>query len=1127
MKKKQCNPIRLFGWKKLFLMMRLTALLLLIGFVHVSASVYSQKTSLELRMKNVTVEQVLQKIEEQSNFYFLYRSDFLKSLPEVSIDAAGLKVEEVLDKIVVPYGFEYEIDDKVVVIRKAGEVPVLSQQSQNLTVSGKVKDSSGQPLPGVSVVVKGTMVGMITDVDGIFSLKNISGSSTLVFSFVGMKMQEIPVNGKTVLNVVMNEESIGLDEVVAIGYGTVKKSDLTGSVASVKSDDLNQGVVLSVDQAMQGRIAGVQISQSSAEPGGGLSIRIRGANSITAGDEPLYVIDGLPINNTPMFSGGGAANIPANASPKSPLNSINPNDIESIEVLKDASATAIYGSRGANGVILITTKKGSKGKMDINLDSYVGYQEVYKHADILSTQEYMKAMNDLAADRGEVIAFDAATMNQVGNGTFWPGVVTQKALVNSNNLSMRGGSERTQFFMSANYLKQDGILRSTGIERYAFRVNLTHELSKKLSIGVNLTNSLLKNQHNTEGSGNTELGPYYAATVFDPTLSVYQPDGSLTLSEHLTVANPVYLYEGLTAYTETNRVLGGMYLDYKIIPGLSAKLRIGVDRNTGRQDLYSKRSPVSVGAILGAAQISMNELNSRLLEYTMTYQKEWNEKYSLTLLGGATYEDFINRSFYSGISEFPTDVLGTDNIGLGNIEKATLGSYKSKNSLLSYLFRANFSLFNKMLITTSFRADGSSRFGENNKFAYFPSFALAYKLSEEEFIPDVVNELKVRASWGNTGNQEIGNYASLSTYTTGSDALIENSPAQGTTATRIANPDLKWETTTQYDFGFDFGLFDNRVSGSVDYFIKDTKEMLMNFPLPKSSGFGSILRNIGSMRNTGLEISINTRNISTRDFSWNTTLSFSAMKNEVTDIGELEYITTGSFYTTTFGIIKPGEPLNAYYTYKVTGIFQDTEQVAASAQKDSRPGNPIYLDANNDGAITPDDRVIVGKPWPDFTYGIKNQISYKNWDLDIYIDGQQGVELLNGNVVYSMFPPSPRMNRMREMILDRWTPENPDAKWPSAVQPATYGATNITSLAIEDASYVKLQNVLLGYTFPVKKVKWIDAAKVYVSGQNLLVLTKYSGLNPEANKNGQGNLRADKNSYPMARTYLLGLNLSF
>ncbi len=1001
-------------------------------------------------------------------------------------------------------------------------VPIFAQN----TVTGKVT-SNGEVLPGVSIVVKGTSNGTTTDFDGNYAIRVDLPDDILVYSYIGFQTKEVTVGNQSVMDVELQEDVKALDEVVVIGYGSVKKSDLTGAVSSLRSDDLNQGIVTSVDQAIQGRAAGVQINQASAEPGGGVSVRIRGVNSITGGDQPLYVIDGVPINNEEMFTGGNAANIPLNGNPRNPLNSLNPNDIASIEILKDASSTAIYGSRGANGVVIITTKKGSSG-LNVSIDSYLGVQTIYRHLDVLSTSEYIEAMNSLELARGNDILFTDADIAEIGEGTRWLDEVTRDAVVSNHNFSFSGGNEKSKFFVSGNHMNQEGVIKNSGFKRYSFRVNLDHKFNDKLTFDLSLTNSVLSNDHATEGAAvGIFQGPYYAAAIYEPTTPVRDEEGNLTDSPFLTISNPVYYAEGQLARTETNRLLASAGLSYQVLPELSAAFRLGVDRNTGRQDLYSTRESITGGAIRGSANVSNLERNNYLLQYTMTYNKDFSPNVKLNAVAGTTYEEFNNRSFFVGIDDFPTDILLTNNLGLGNVETVTLGSNKNKNTLLSYLVRANLTLFDKFLFTSSFRADGSSRFGENNKYGYFPSAALAYQLGKENFIPDFISNLKIRTSYGVTGNQEIGNFASLSTFALGSQAILGGSPFQGTAATRIANPDLKWESTTQADLGLDLGLFKERIQVSMDYFFKKTDDLLLNLPIPTSSGFNSILRNVGSLENKGFEFMIDSKNIVSENFSWNTSFQFSTIQNEVTDIGDLDAIITGNLFSSNYGLIRPGEELNSYYTYKVTGIFQTQEEVDNSAQPDSRPGNPILLDANEDGVITPDDRVIVGSPWPDFTFGLRNKFSFKNIDLDFFIDGQLGAELLNGNIIRSYNPQAPLQNGLRHVILNRWTPENPDTQWPSGIAPSTYGGSIINSLAIEDASFIRLQTVTLGYNLPTESLGFLDRARLYLTGQNLLILTDYTGLNPEGNINNQGNGAAENKAYPIARTITLGLNLGF
>ena len=996
------------------------------------------------------------------------------------------------------------------------------------TITGTVTDGeSGDALPGVNILAKGTSTGTVTDVEGNYRLTVADDVATLVFSSIGYTTQEVTINGRSVIDLALTADVQSLSEVVVVGYGTVEKSDLTGSVSSLKPEDFNPGANVSVDQMMQGRAAGVQVSQTSSEPGGGMSIRIRGASSINAGNEPLYVIDGLPIDNSPLLSGGGAAGLGSNQNPRNPLNALNPNDIESIEVLKDASATAIYGSRGANGVILVTTKKGNREKVSVNYDVYGGSQAVYEKMDLLTTQEYIAGINGISDDLGEGPVFSTDDINRIGNGTDWQDQIYRSAPVWNHNLSASGGDEKTTFFTSLNYFDQDGIIKNSGIKKYIGRINLERDFGDRVKVGININTSLVKDNNNVDGINiNESAGPIYTALLYDPTEPILDNDGNFTQSSNLTINNPLSLIEGVKSNTETNRTFGNIYIDYNITDALNARLNFGSDRQTSRRDIYNSTLTFNGEAAQGIANISTLERSNVLFEYTMTYNAELNENQAITVLGGVTYQDFVNRAFSGTIRTFPSDALGTNNLSLGDTGNDDLNSNRGQNTLLSYLGRINYSLYNKYLFTASLRADGSSRFGENNKFGYFPSFALGWKLAEEAFVPELFDDLKLRASWGQTGNQEIGNYASQLTFSTGANAVFGNSVVGSADPSRIANPDLKWETTEQLNVGVDVSVLEGRVSGSVDYFIKTTRDMLFNVPLPQATGYDAILSNIGEMENKGFEFLINSTNVNRNDFTWSTSLNFAAIRNKVKDLGDVDDIVTGNIQDVgNTAIIRTGEPLAAYYGFQVDGIFQSDDNIAESAQPNALPGYPIFRDRNNDQAITPADQTILGNPFPDFTFGVQNSFTYKNLQLDVFFQGQQGADLLNINVIESMYPANFRRNRLANQVLDRWTPQNTDAAWPSGVNPFAYGGGKVNSLVLQDASYLRLKNVQLSYNLPVQNVDFLRSVRVYATGQNLLTFTNYTGFDPEANAFGRSNVRVDYSSYPLARTWLLGVNI--
>ena len=1000
----------------------------------------------------------------------------------------------------------------------------------DVNISGRVLDEQGSGLPGVSVVVKGTQRGTTTNADGNFTLSVPDRQAVLVFSFVGYQSREVSVGSQAIINITLTADNKTLNEVIVVGYGTVKKSDLTGSVASLKAEDFNPGANASVDQLMLGRSPGVQITQSSSEPGGGIAIRIRGASSLNAGNEPLYVIDGLPLDNSSLLSASsGGAGTGTNQNPRNPLNSINPNDIASIEILKDASATAIYGSRGANGVILITTKRGNKGKIGVSYDANVGIQTVPKNLDVLSTPDYITFMNGVAKDEGRKPEFTDADIARIGAGTNWQDQVYQQASLQSHNLSVSGGDDKTTFFSSFNYFNQDGVVKNSGIKKYIARVNLERKFGDKVQMGINLNTSLIKDQNSTDGLNNNEnAGPINAALLYDPTEPVYNADGNFAQSKNLTINNPVSLIDGLSSTNATNRTLGSVYLRYTILKGLDAKLNFGSDRQTARRDLYNSRRTLNGASAGGIANIATLDRSNVLLEYTMNYTRKLNEKSTFGALGGITYQYFNNRTFAGIIRGFPSDALATNNLGLGDTNNDNLSSSQEDNTLLSYLGRVNYTYNDRYLFTASFRADGSSRFGENNKFGYFPSVALGWRLSEEPFIPDFFYDLKLRGSWGITGNQDINNYASLTTYTTGANAVFNNAVSTGTRPSRIANPNLKWESTEQANIGIDASMLQGRISLTLDYFVKNTRDLLINLPVPRATGFESLVTNVGQMENKGIEVLLSSTNINKNQFKWSTTLNLAAIKNTVKDIGGIPEIVTGNVESIgNTAIVRVGYPAYSYYGYVVQGIFQTSDNIAGSAQPTAKPGYPIFQDVNGDKRISPADQIIIGSPFPDFTFGIQNTITYKRFQLDVFFQGQKGADLLNINVLESLYPNNARRNRLAEQGLGRWTVDNPTAKWPSGANPTAYGGGKVNSLVLQDASYLRLKNVQLSYNLPVQQIKFIQSARLYVVGQNLATFTNYIGFDPEANAFGRSNVRIDYNGYPLARTFMLGLNIGF
>lgn len=1110
--------------KRIVMQVKLITLLLFIGCLQVSARGYGQQVT--LRVKDATLKEVFQSIRHQTGYYFVYDLGMIKSAKSVSMNVKNVPLEKALQLCFKDQPLSYTIVDKTIVIKaKPVKFSTAKSLDTSIQVNGKVTNENGAPLPGVSVSLKGTQTGTVTNSGGNYSLTLPDNNGILVFSYVGYNKKEITVNGRSEINVTLKVNISSLNQLVVVGYGTQKKSDLTGAISSLNEKDFNKGVASSPDQLIKGKVPGVQVVQNSAEPGGGVSISIRGANSINAGTGPLYVIDGLPIDNS-LAVGGGGKEFVNTRSPSNPLSTINPADIKSIEILKDASATAIYGARGANGVIIITTKQGSKGKMNIHYNGYFGVQNVAHKINLLSPQQYKTVLNGLIEDGA------APPENKVGEiingGTDWQSEIFQKnAVIQSHNLSLSGGNEKNTYYVSLNYFDQDGVVKSSSFKRYSARVNLVKHASDKFEFGLNLSTSYSINDYVPIGFGiNGEAGTIYTALNFDPTLPVKDSTGKYTISPFLDMDNPLAEIYGKDALKSSYRTYGTVYGKYFILPDLSFKLNLGGDILTQRRDVYVSRLTRHGAPQGGVASIFQGKKSNYLVEGTLTYNKFFNDQH-LTALIGATTQRFVTDNTNMGASVFPSDATSTYNIGLGDQTTYTLGSGKRSNRLLSYLGRINYAIKNKYLFTGSFRIDGSSRFGINNRFGYFPSFAAAWKINEEDFMTQwpAISNLKLRASWGQTGNQAIGNYAALTTFSAGRTAILDDQRVSTTVPARLPNPDLQWETTAQTDIGLDFGFFQERISGTIDYYNKKTFNMLLALPVPTSTGFTSKLSNVGSIRNTGWEFSLNTKNL-TGQFTWNTSINLSTIKNKVLSLGSIDQIITGGAgQTSQIFLIQPGVPLYAFYGYKIIGIWQKDDDFSKTTDN-VHPGDLKFKDVNGDGTVNAEDRVTLGNSFPKLSWSVGNTFSYKNFQLDIFITGSQGAKMLNNNLVDAYFPIQFRRNRFAKPYLNRWTEDHPSNQYPSFIHPTSQGAKLVNSYTIEDASYARLKTVTLSYSFNTHS-KVIQKASVYITGENLFLLTNYSGYDPAVNPNGNVFRRIDFNAYPAARTFMFGLSVNF
>ncbi|WP_082212163.1 TonB-dependent receptor [Parabacteroides timonensis] len=1106
--------------KRQFKSIKLILLILLI-----SPSLLAQVT---ITVKNQSIRQALKEIERLSNYKFFYNNDLSSLDKVVSLSAKDESIEAVMSKLLAGTDISYKQDNNnLIVLTLKATTP--KQAASDQKIKGTVVDESNQPVIGANIVVEGTTNGTITDLDGNFSLQ-VPEKAELRISYIGYLDQKVKVGNNTTLHIVLKEDTQTLDEVVVVGYGTMKKSDITGSVASVRLDDLKEGASTSVDQMLLGKSAGVNVVQNSGEPGGGFSVNIRGASSINGGVSPLYVIDGVPIDNSRPVSQGSIVGFSDNRSPRNPMSSINPSDIESLEILKDASATAIYGSRGANGVILITTKSGKAEKMKVSYSGSIGIQSPSNKLDLLSAADYKRVLNEIIDAGGDNEANRVGDIANGGVGTDWQDEVTrQNAITHEHQLSFSGGNSKTYYYTSFNYVNQEGIVKNTSFERIGARLNLKSDINSKLQIGMNVSGTYMKDHFVANGFGvNENAGVMYTAYNYDPTVAVKDADGNYALSPILTLDNPMALNEGMTSYSDTYRILASAFGEYHITKDLFLRLNLGTDfMNESRKNFVSsltKQGKFNNG--IGSNQNS--EKSNYIVEGTANYSKTIKQ-HSFGALAGISYQRYVTSYLNNRAAGFPNESLGAENLNLGNQETFRMQNSVTGNRLASYIGRVNYSFDDRYLATVTFRADGSSRFGKNNKFGYFPSAALAWRLSNEAFLKNIdqISSLKLRLGWGRTGNQEIGDYPALSTYESAGSAIWDGKQMVGTGPAKIPNPDLKWETTDQINLGLDFGVFNNRINGGLDYFWKKTTDMLLQLPVPQSTGYNSILSNIGRIDNKGIELFLNTVNVDTRNFKWESNITFTSMRNKVKDLGGIDEIIIGAGYTHVeqVAIRKPGLPLNSYYGWEVAGVWQENDDFS-KMKEDYKPGDLKYVDQNNDGVINNEDRVVLGNSFPDFQWSFGNTFTYKNFDLYVFFEGVQGVDMLNGNLIDSYFPINFRRNKFAEPYLNRWTPENPTNEYPSFVDPLKQGRKVVNSRTLSDASYVRLKTIRLSYTFPKLK-SLIQSLQLYVTAENLFTITDYVGLDPAINPNSNSNFRMDFNAYPSARTFIFGAKIDF
>lgn len=993
--------------------------------------------------------------------------------------------------------------------------------AQSTEISGTVIDNEGQLLPGVTITIKGDETkGTQTDFDGNYSIEVPNSKKILLFRFLGFGTKEVNITNQKIINVTLETDTQNLGEVVLIGYGTQSKKDLTGSVATIEAKDLQNNTKTSVDQMIQGKVAGVQVSQTSGQPGGGVSIRIRGNSSLNTSNEPLYVIDGMPISNNASIPSNGS-NIPNNSAPN-PLNSLNPNDIESIQVLKDASATAIYGSRGANGVIIIATKSGKEGVLKIDYSTSTGFQKIANTLDLLTGSQYVDHVGNILQQQGSTIL---AEFSDTSINTDWQDEIFENAIIQQHNISLSGGFQNNKIYSSLNYTNQEGILRGSGFKRYGGRLKWGYS-KDKFSTDININTSYIADDITAHGEGgNFDSGVISTAVYLPATAPIYNPDGTYFQPDVIDLDNPFNIADGINIQGREFRTLINLKTSYEILQNLKASVAINTDIINTKKDSYRSRQTVVGSQAKGIASILTSKNTNYVIEALLNYNNTFGD-HTVSALAGYTFQKFDTQEFSGNARGFIGDEVGTNDLSSGNQEFNKLFSFRSNNTLLSYLSRINYSYKNKILLTASIRADGSSRLADGNKYAAFPSFSLGYRISEENFIEsiDFLSDLKIRLGWGQIGNVQVPNSAGITTFIAGNSAVFNNEPVVGLQPARIANPDLEWETTEQLNFGVDFGILNNRINGSIDVYNKKTKDLLFEKPVPLQTGFTSQWVNLSDseITNNGIEVAINTINLIGK-FGWETSFNITSNKSEISSLGGERIIINNPALATVANL--EGEAPFSYYGYEHIGIWQINEDPTNSAQPDAVPGQPKWKDQNNDGIIDAEDRTVLGNPYPDFTWGLNNTFSYKNFDLSVFIEGVHGVDLFNAQLANTYSPFNESRNRFAEPILNRWTVNNPTNDWPSFVNPSSYGGDLTNTFTIRDASFVRLKNITLKYNFNLKENKFIRDLNIYVSGQNLAISTNYIGFDPDLS--GTGNSKFDFNSYPTSRTILMGVNVGF
>lgn len=1101
-------------FKQIFRIMRISTFLLMVCvFCSYAGNAHSQNAKVSIHMNNVKLDKILNEIENQTDYLFIYNNQVdINKITSVKVKNEA--VAQVLDRILSGTGINYELEGTHIILTTEA-IKDLHAQQQAKTVTGTVTDVSGEPIIGANIRIKGTTTGTITDIDGNFSIE-AKPQSVIEVSYIGYLTQETVINNQKSIRFLLKEDTKTLDEVVVIGYGVQKKADLTGSVANINTEKLNTQSNANIGQALQGKIAGVDIVSQGGAPGSGTRIMVRGIGTLNNAS-PLYIVDGMYMNS---------------------IDHINPNDIASIDVLKDASSAAIYGSRAANGVIIVTTKEGSntEGKPIIDLSVNLGISTASKFLDMLDAKGWAEVTTIARQAIGKP-ALDMATdlANKPDND--WQDIMFRPALMQNYNLAVKGGGKYSTYYTGLGYFNQDGIVKGTNYQRY----NIQSKNDYKRGIFSAGTNLIISFSH--DKPLHQELRGGMIGTILQsvPTLEKYDDtrEGGYggTYGDVVNIPHPLAIIDDniMDRYNENVKIFANLYAQIELFKGLKYKLNLTPDFSFERYKNYLNKYD------FGLATNSITQLTERqrrrrniLVENLLTFDRTFGE-HKISALAGYTYQDSRFRHIQAYGEGLPQ--------GLEEIDAATTNRSNEGNSwrsvLTSILGRVFYSYQNKYLFTATIRRDGSSKFGKNNRYGYFPSFSLGWNVPEEKFMENVhwLDQLKLRGGYGVLGNQEIDNYQYSSTITTGINYPDGNGGLlQGAFPKNFANPDIKWEETAMTNVGIDFMAFNNRLSLTADYYVKNTKDILLTVPIPISSGGANDpIRNAGKIRNNGFEFNLGWMDQPNPDISYGINLIGSFNKNKVIAMGsESGSIKGGSTnQNITTSETKAGYPIGGYWLISTAGYFNSQEEVDAYAkdgkkiQPAAEPGDIKFVDANNDGVINDDDRVFQGSPFPDFTFALNGNMRYKNFDLSIGLQGVLGNKIYNAT--RQTLEDVTKGSNFLASCLDYWTPENKNASHPRL----TWDDPNRNTRAesdryLENGSYLRLRSVQLGYTFPQTWFKGaIQHARVYINAENLFTITSYSGYSPDVNADNANYRGFDNFIYPTNRTFMLGLNVTF